>query len=621
MLSKGGDMPIIINIDDKRWNEYKFDWEKIAKNALNLENKGAEISLTLTNDDEIQRLNLQYRGIDKPTNVLSFETGDSELLGDIFISFDTAMKESPDDFMNHIIHLLVHGILHLQGLDHIRRFQAWRMERREIRILKRLGIENPYKSAKRKARSAISAMEMFLLGVAGVFGFAPWHFFPATMLSIGLAYWLILCRYKKSAFWWGAGYGVAGFYWCLSSIFANEELARQLWYFYPIGLIGIAAGAGIIFGVPFWMTKKTGADGWKRVVYFALAWCFVLWLREWFLTGFPWNPLANIFIDTKLSGGMAVAGALGMSFLTAGAICSVPEFARSRAKWQFLFLAPLLGSFFVPQYVAPETQVGDYRQLLRIVQPNFNMNQKYDDADANLAKLMELSSIPSAPGKAFLIIWPESAYPFLYRAGEKLPALGASLAAGALVKDNGNYYNALLLANQDGNVVDMYEKTHLVPFGEYSPFGPLVPVPMNLTAGQGARELGAGFIPAICYEIIFSDSLFPRIGGNPQFILNITNDAWFGNSSGPYQHLDMARRQAIESGLPVIRAANTGISAIIDANGRIVSSLGLNQQGVLNGVVPNDAHLTIYRRIGLHGVMLIIVLVCFALLRCRRIKS
>ena len=201
------------------------------------------------------------------------------------------------------------------------------------------------------------------------------------------------------------------------------------------------------------------------------------------------------------------------------------------------------------------------------------------------------------------------------------------MAAGAIFADDifgGRKYNAMILAESDGKIADKYFKSHLVPFGEYRPFGDIIPTPGQLAAGPGPRVMtlaGRGhpvfFTPAICYEIVFSDSL---IAGNPDFILNITNDAWFGASSGPYQHLDMARRQAIETGLPVVRANYGGISAIIDASGRIVKSMPLGRQGILDGAIPLS-HATIYRRIGLNSVMLLIVLLCALVLSIGRIQK
>jgi len=591
-------MSVIINIHDKRWEQYKIDFVKVGASAL--KDKGAEVSITLTNDVEIKKLNKRYRGKDKPTNVLSFETEDKELLGDVFISFDAVMREKPDNFINHAAHLVVHGVLHLQGMDHIEDKDAEIMENREMEILRGFKMT--------KNMNIFSIFGLLLLGAIGVFGFAPFYFWPLTIISIATAYYCMTWAPRSSrgmtiGFWWGAGYGIASFRWALESIFANEEIAREIWWLYPFGLIGIAIGSGIIFGLPFWMTARTKSEGWRRALYFALAWAFVLWLREWFLTGFPWNPIANITLPSlHLSGLMIYAGALGLTFVLIGAIASIPEYLRTRVKWQFLFFAPLFAAFLLP---APPTELTD--TFVRIVQPSFDMNQKFDreSAEENIRVLMKLSQLPSERPLE-MVIWPETAFPYAIDSRIRMPALGVPLVAGVVYFEVGKPYNAMIMTNAEGEVIDKYFKFHLVPFGEYRPFGDIIPTPGQLSAGPGPRIMG-NFAPAICYEIVFSDSLINR-GEYPEFILNITNDAWFGTSIGPHQHLDMARRQAIETGLPIVRANHSGISAFIDARGRVLQSLPLEEQGVLDGYVPAAHSVTVYRRIGLNGTMLMIIL-------------
>ena len=175
----------------------------------------------------------------------------------------------------------------------------------------------------------------------------------------------------------------------------------------------------------------------------------------------------------------------------------------------------------------------------------------------------------------------------------------------------GRIYNSVVVADKDGEIHDIYNKSHLVPFGEYRPLG-FLPAPVNLTPGDGPKVIsvaGLSVVPAICYEIIFSDSLLSGIDVLPHAIVNVTNDNWFGNTPGVYQHLDMVRRYAIESGLPIVRANYSGISAFIASDGAVVSSLPVGEVGVLDGFVWG-AHDTLYRIIGRDGWMVIIL--CFA---------
>ena len=167
----------------------------------------------------------------------------------------------------------------------------------------------------------------------------------------------------------------------------------------------------------------------------------------------------------------------------------------------------------------------------------------------------------------------------------------------------------MIITDKYGDITKIYNKSHLVPFGEYKPLG-FLPAPVDMAQGDGPEIISVNnfvFVPAICYEIIFSDSLMPDGRYAVDAIINITNDNWFGNTPGTYQHLDMVRRYAIESGLPVVRANYSGISAFVSSDGAIVSSLPVGETGLLDGYVWG-AHDTIYRIIGLNKTMIIILL-------------
>jgi len=678
-------MSVIININDARWNDIKLDYSAIVKKALVIRNTGVEVSVTLTNDAEIRALNKQYRGMDKATNVLSFETGDSELLGDIFLSYDTIMKEfeqaqknpssfilHPSSFQNHVAHLLVHGALHLQGYDHLNETDAEKMESTEIKILKKMGIANPYThvqvpfagdakcpgghfsgsdSGVPRSGGVVGQVRniilFILLGCAASFGFAPYYFWPLTLLSIGLAYYFILVRpllYPLSfilyPFLWGAGYGLMSFSWALSSISANDELFRQFWWFYPFGFLFIGIGSGLVFALPFWMTgyyiKTREAhinskflilnSQFANATAFALSWTFVLWLREWFLTGFPWNPLANIWINFPIGQSMSVIGALGLTFITVLAIASAAEFIKSRSKKILLLALPLVLSKLLTLNSELLTSNSNGKAIrVRVIQPAFDMNMKVNNSYVRGEIINKLIQLSTADGieNIDLVIWPETAFPYAINSTVRMPALGVPLVTGSTYIENRRVYNAMVLADKDGHIVDVFKKFHLVPFGEFSPFN-ILPTPANLARGPGPKTMTVGdatFVPAICYEIIFSDSLLPPTSYllPPNFILNITNDAWFGTSSGPHQHLDMARRQAIETGLPVVRANYGGISAVIDSRGQVLYRLDLGVRGAFDANVPG-AHMTIYRRIGLNGIMLMIIIICTPFLIRRRKK-
>lgn len=235
-------------------------------------------------------------------------------------------------------------------------------------------------------------------------------------------------------------------------------------------------------------------------------------------------------------------------------------------------------------------------------------------AERNVRNLLALGAGGDG-ARPDLIVYPETTYPFVIT-DDDMPfskILDTNVILGATSYRDGRLYNSMIVADRAGRVVHAYDKAHLVPFGEYGPLG-IMPSPANLASGAGrvALDIDAGggrfvFAPAICYEIIFSDSLIPD-GVTPNAIINITNDTWFGRTPGTYQHLDMVRRYAIESGVPVIRANYSGISAFVAPDGRVTSMLPVGRTGVLDGRV-NGAHMTAYRALGRDAWILIILIV------------
>ena len=207
---------------------------------------------------------------------------------------------------------------------------------------------------------------------------------------------------------------------------------------------------------------------------------------------------------------------------------------------------------------------------------------------------------------------PETSYPFVVLPSDKIEMasiLGKPIIFGANTFDSGGIFNSMVVTHENGRIERIYNKTHLVPFGEYKPLG-FLPSPANITPGDGPEVismLGFNFVPAVCYEIIFSDSLIPD-GAVVDAVINITNDNWFGKTPGTYQHLDMVRRYAIESGLPIVRANYSGISAFVASDGVITSSLPVGVSGVLDGFVWGG-HNTVYRELGLNYWMMIILIV------------
>lgn len=644
-------MKVYVNIEDKNWKKYKIDFEKIANAAVSAVHKDSEVSITLIDDKQIHVLNKKYRGIDKPTNVLSFELGDDVLLGDIFISIDTVKREADQAEISveeHTAHMIVHGMLHLQGYDHIKDKDAKEMEDKEIKILKKLGYKNPYsdeefvcndksccpgrfitllESVKIRENSLWWYIVSALLGVVTSFGFAPFNLWLLSLFGIGSMYALMTKQknhisFFKSwslAFPFGAFYGIAMFWWVLNSIYVIPELTAQFAIWTIPALIGIGLICGIILSLPFAVVRYVSRKPAQRAILFACIWSLVLWGREWFLTGFPWNPISNITMNMPMVvNSMSLWGALGLSFVIIGLIASFVELIRNtkQKSCRFTFVMYvilfIIGCVFGYHNMLKSDNNTEQTPLVRIVQPAQSAVYKipassYEAQTIAKQKVRDLFiwATDDKSQKPDLIVFPETAFPYAVTE-ENFPfahVLNTNVVIGVNYRNDGKWYNSMVVADKSGTVQNLYSKSHLVPFGEYGPFGGLVPSPGHLTPGKGRDVISINtengkflFAPAICYEIIFSDSLIPK-GVTPDAIINITNDTWFGQTPGVYQHLDMVRRYAIESGVPVVRSNYSGISAFVASDGNIISSMPVGQTGSLDGFVWG-AHDTPYRTIG-----------------------
>lgn len=648
-------MKVYVNYNNKKWKQFKIDFEKIANSVF--KNQRAEVSITLIDDKEIHKLNRKYRNIDKPTNVLSFELDDDILLGDIYISLDTVTREAKDaniSVAEHTAHMVVHGVLHLLGYDHLNNYEAKIMESKEIAILKKLGYKNPYKEDRvcdvcmscpgnkffswvKKLHLGVGGKMLLgaMLGMTAALGFAPYNLWWLTLLSVGAAYYLATSEENISfgrawvrAIPFGAFYAITMFWWMLHSIYVLPSLAAEYAIWTIPGVIGIGLFGALFFALPFAVVGSMRVNYYAKPILFAINWTLVLWLREWVFTGFPWNPIANVMLNFPIvANSMALWGALGLTFIIVGLCTAWVNVLRNRKCGNcWLVLLMFVGLFGVGCFVGRINMEYSFvgadapMPIIRIVQPAFSQNDKMfmsrGDAILN-AKNQVQKLIDIARGDDVdIVVYPETTYPFGVCDTDVLSlpqSLNTPVVIGANVFKDNKVYNSMLVTDKFGNITNVYHKSHLVPFGEYSPLG-LLPSPSSLSSGDGPTLINIAygdeqeflFAPAVCYEIIFSDSLIQE--HDLDAIINITNDNWFGDTPGTYQHLDMVRRYAIESGVPVVRANYSGISAFVGSDGNIISSLPVGFSGVLDGFVWG-AHLTPYRIIGLNGWMIILLVV------------
>jgi apolipoprotein N-acyltransferase len=501
-----------------------------------------------------------------------------------------------------------------------------------------------------------------LAGAASTLAMAPINFWPALFVTFPPLVWLIdgavAGRWGSvgaaflSGWWFGFGYFLAGLYWVGYAFLVD---AKTFGWLLPVAVTILPAGLALFTGFGVALARSLWTPGPLRVLTLAAALTCSEWLRGHVLTGFPWNTFGYALTSPlALAQSTSVLGIWGLTFMTVAVFAS-PALLADEVKGRRW--APVLGAVAVLAALAlfgavrlalnPTETVDGVR--LRIMQPNLQQDVKFNYGAKNevMRRYVELSERVTGPGAGLgdvtVLVWPESAFPFfltrepdaLAAIAKMLPATtvlitGAARAAEPVPGVQGlRAYNSIYVIDHDGSILSIYDKLHLVPFGEYLPFQnyleriglmQLTKVQGGFLAGERRRRIAVPgapeMLPLLCYEVIFPGDAVPR-GERPGWLLNLTNDAWFGISSGPYQHLQQARVLAIEEGLPLVRAANSGVSAVVDPFGRIVRSLPLGSEGVLDTTLPRPIAATIYARIGDLGLWLVVALIFASALTAR----
>ena len=464
-------------------------------------------------------------------------------------------------------------------------------------------------------------------GLASAIGFEPLGLWPATLLAFALLMHLVAATPDmKGALlrgWlFGVGHFALGLNWIAHAFTYQDKMPAELGYGAVVALslylaVYPAAAAGLAW--------RWGKRPIIFVLFFAAAWTVTEWLRATVFTGFAWNPLGVAMVVTPLAPAAKAIGTYGLSALAALFAGGLWLLAMRRWMEGGLLLAALAvraaWSFTGPAPVP----AGEDRPLVRIVQPNIGQEEKHREGSefTALQRLARLSGEPGAEPR--LLFWPEAAIDNRLRLEEQ-PELRAAVASLlgprdilltggiALVFDEITgeieaVRNSMFVLDANAQILGRYDKAHLVPYGEYLPMRPilsaiglsrLVPGDLDFLPGPGpvSFELpGFGRVGVqICYEIIFSGEVASD-AERPDFIFNPSNDAWFG-SWGPPQHLAQARLRAIEEGLPVVRSTPTGISALIDADGRVLDAVPHETAGVIEARLPAPRPPTLFARFG-----------------------
>ncbi len=495
-------------------------------------------------------------------------------------------------------------------------------------------------------------------GALSALAMAPFNAWPVLFLSFPVMVWLIdgagagglggVPAAAMAGWWFGLGYFVPGLYWIGYAFLVDAPTFAWLM---PFAVLGLPAYLALFTAFGFALARLVWTWDASRVIALAAALTSSEWLRGHVLTGFPWNAFGYALTEPLvLAQTASLIGLWGLTFFSVAIFASpavlVDGTWRGRKSWIASWIAPWITPWIAPAAallllvamgvfgavrlgLQPTATVANVR--LRIMQPDLQQDVRFNYAAKAevMQKYLSLSDRASGPQSTgvrdvSILIWPESAFPFfLTREADAMAQIadllpkGTTLITGSVRAPDlppgtkiTRAYNSIYAIGHDGSVLSIYDKLHLVPFGEYLPFQDWMEKLgfVQLTKIQGGFIPGVNrrtmeipdaprALPLICYEAVFPGDVAAR-DDRPGWIINLTNDGWFGISTGPYQHLQQARLRAIEQGLPVVRAANTGISAVIDPLGRVVARLGLGVEGVLDSSLPSAIPPTIYARSG-----------------------
>jgi apolipoprotein N-acyltransferase len=399
------------------------------------------------------------------------------------------------------------------------------------------------------------------------------------------------------------------------------DIARHGWMA-PFAVVLMAGGLGLFWAAAAAAGHRAG-QGRLRPLALAGALAAAELARGYVLTGFPWAMIGHVWIDTPVAQVAALAGPSGLTLLTTVS-AALPLMLGGAGVAAGLALLGAAAVFGFLRLSAPDP--ADRPVMLRLVQPNAAQEDKWDPDRARMFFQRQLDYTAAAP-RPDLVIWPETAVPWLLDQSPELAPIIAEAAGGATVvlgvqrSEGARFWNSLAVIAPDGTVGAVHDKHHLVPFGEYIPFGDLASEWFGLTAfaardgnaysaGPGPALVGLGsglgrVLPLICYEAVFPQDL-RGLPARPDWLLQITNDAWFGTLTGPYQHFAQARLRAIEQGLPLVRVANTGVSGVIDAKGRVRDRIALGQAAWRDAPLPGVLPQPPYARWGEGPVLLLL---------------
>ncbi|KZL19593.1 Apolipoprotein N-acyltransferase [Pseudovibrio axinellae] len=497
------------------------------------------------------------------------------------------------------------------------------------------------------------ALLAFAGGALAAFAFPPFGAFPLLWLSLPLLIVLLdgakaQTAQRKARFLsffcvsWAFFFGffLVGLFWIAEAFLVD---AKSYAWMIPIALFSLPGGLALIPALMIGAASLFWGEGLRRILVFVVVLVLSNWVRGHILSGFPWNVWGYAFAENlMLMQSFSALGIYGVGFLVAFLFSMPVVFIAKIGKESVAYIATCaviwagLVVYGVERLQLPQQTVAGLRVL--VIQPNVPQADKWKPENRErllplyLQQTKEALSERANTGET-LIFWPESAFPFLLDEEEgALEAIGTALPehttliTGGIRREisaNGNrFFNSTFVVSHEGALIDIYDKVRLVPFGEYLPMRwllqsigveRLVPAPADFTAGAQHEKIDLNnsfkIQPLICYEAIFPQTILPE-SERPNLLVNLTNDGWFGETAGPYQHFAQARVRAVEQGVPLVRAANTGISGLVDSNGRILAEVVLNKKGSFDGELPKILRPTLYVRVSdsiFWGIILLVV--------------
>ncbi|WP_420858447.1 apolipoprotein N-acyltransferase [Marivivens marinus] len=463
-----------------------------------------------------------------------------------------------------------------------------------------------------------------VLGAVAALGQAPWGLWWLTLPALAAAVvWMRPTGWGAAWDGWalGTGYFGTALHWIVFPFFVEPDIHGWM---APFAVVFMAAGLALFWALASGIAARFRMG--RAGVLALLAGAEVC--RAYIFTGFPWANIGHIWIDTPLAQLAAIAGPHGLILLTTLLVWGLTTlWDGRRVIGGAVVLGGAVAAFALSPGAAPAPDAS--APVVRLVQPNAPQDEKWDP-DLLPVFYNRLITATGQGQPPALVVWPETAIPYLMEYADPIfsevgeAARGAPVILGLNRRDGARYYNALAVLGLGGEVRSIYDKRHLVPFGEYIPFGEVIgrfglrglaaSEGGGFSKGQGVPRIllpGLGqAVPLICYEGIFAEEVRAAViaGDRPRLLVLITNDAWFGPGTGPRQHLAQARLRAIETGLPMVRVANTGVSAMIDGRGRITDSLPMNVDGWIDAPLPADLGPTPYLSWGDIPALLLLIL-------------